>query len=81
MWYPIEKALRDTRLCMIWTGTNEIMNLLIQHEYYREVLGQAAQFRDFEADATGGDGSEKCFTDEDMWRVHEETPSVAQTDG
>ncbi|MHA2366632.1 MAG: acyl-CoA dehydrogenase family protein, partial [Candidatus Hodarchaeales archaeon] len=31
--YPIEKLLRDVRLMTIWTGTNEIMNLLIQHEY------------------------------------------------
>ena len=37
---------------MIWTGTNEIMNLLIQHEYYRE-LGMAAPVpvRDVERDA------------------------------
>jgi len=35
---------------MIWTGTNEIMNLLIQHEYYNE-LGMAASVRDVEADA------------------------------
>jgi alkylation response protein AidB-like acyl-CoA dehydrogenase len=76
--YPIEKALRDSRLCMIWTGTNEIMNLLIQHEYYREVLEQAAEFRNFEADAIGGDGSEKCFTDEDMWRIHEQPQGITQ---
>jgi alkylation response protein AidB-like acyl-CoA dehydrogenase len=48
--YPIERLLRDTRLSMIWTGTNEIMNLLIQHEYYKE-LGMAAPVRDVEADA------------------------------
>jgi alkylation response protein AidB-like acyl-CoA dehydrogenase len=30
--YPIERFLRDCRLTMIWTGTNEVMNLLIQHE-------------------------------------------------
>jgi acyl-CoA dehydrogenase len=48
--YPIERLLRDTRLSMIWTGTNEIMNLLIQHEYYDE-LGMAAEGRDVEADA------------------------------
>jgi len=35
--YPIERFLRDCRLSMIWTGTNEIMNLLIQHEYYEEL--------------------------------------------
>ncbi len=48
--YPIERLLRDARLSMIWTGTNEIMNLLIQHEYYQE-LGMAAPVRDVEADA------------------------------
>jgi alkylation response protein AidB-like acyl-CoA dehydrogenase len=26
--YPIERLLRDTRLIMIWTGTNEVMNLI-----------------------------------------------------
>lgn len=70
--YPIERALRDARLSLIWTGTNEIMNLLIQHEYYREVAAEAAGYRDFEADAVAGDASEKCFTDEDMWRIHEQ---------
>ena len=35
--YPIERMLRDCRLAMIWTGTNQVMNLLIQHEYYREL--------------------------------------------
>ena len=48
--YPIERMLRDARLLTIWTGTNEIMNLLIQHEYYRE-LGSPAPVRDVEADA------------------------------
>jgi hypothetical protein len=71
--YPIEKALRDQRLCMIWTGTSEIMNLLIQHEYYREVMEELDRYRDFEGDAIGGDATEKCFTDDDMWTVHEET--------
>jgi alkylation response protein AidB-like acyl-CoA dehydrogenase len=70
--YPIEKALRDQRLCMIWTGTSEIMSLLIQHEYYKEVMEELDKYRDFQADAMGGDESEKCFTDEDMWSVHEQ---------
>lgn len=48
--YPIERMLRDGRLLTIWTGTNEIMNLLIQHEYYRE-LGSPAPVRNVEADA------------------------------
>jgi alkylation response protein AidB-like acyl-CoA dehydrogenase len=49
--YPIERLLRDARLIMIWTGTNEIMNLIIQHEYYREILPGQPQVRDAEADA------------------------------
>jgi len=71
--YPIEKMVRDIRLSQIWTGTNEIMNLLIQHEYYKEVLAGADQVRNVELDARGRDGeNEKCFTDEDMWRIHAE---------
>ncbi len=49
--YPIERLLRDARLMMIWTGTNEIMDLVIQHEYYRELLGAAGTARDVEQDA------------------------------
>lgn len=49
--YPIEKFLRDARLMMIWTGTNEIMNLIIQHEYFKEVLALTDQGRDIEGDA------------------------------
>jgi alkylation response protein AidB-like acyl-CoA dehydrogenase len=71
--YPIEKMVRDIRLCQIWTGTNEIMNLLIQHEYYQEVLKGAGEVRNVELDATHyQDEAEKCFTDEDMWKVHKE---------
>ena len=70
--YPIEKIVRDIRLCQIWTGTNEIMNLLIQHEYYQEVLKGAAEVRNVELDATNyKDDTEKCYTDEDMWKVHD----------
>jgi len=69
--YPIERALRDTRLSLIWTGTSQIMNLLIQHEYYNEVLNDAYDRRRLEQDAMNPDESERCFTDEDMWRVHE----------
>ena len=74
--YPIEKIVRDIRLCQIWTGTNEIMNLLIQHEYYQEVLQGAAEVRNVEMDATNyKDDDEKCYTDEDMWKVHDGSES------
>jgi hypothetical protein len=48
--YPIERFLRDARLSMIWTGTNEIMDSVIQHEYYRELLSKR-KTRDVEEDA------------------------------
>jgi len=70
--YPVEKAVRDIRLSQIWTGTNEIMNLLIQHEYYQEVLETTQNMRNYELDAASHDAEgEKCYTDEDMWQVHE----------
>jgi acyl-CoA dehydrogenase len=49
--YPIERLLRDARLMSIWTGTNEIMSLVIQHEYYKELLTTTASTRDVEEDA------------------------------
>jgi alkylation response protein AidB-like acyl-CoA dehydrogenase len=70
--YPIEKMVRDIRLSQIWTGTNEVMNLLIQHEYYKEVLAGEQGLRNVELDARSQNvETEKCFTDEDMWRIHE----------
>jgi alkylation response protein AidB-like acyl-CoA dehydrogenase len=57
--YPIERLLRDTRLIMIWTGTNEVMDLIIQHEYYREVLAERADLRDLESDAPEADRVEE----------------------
>ena len=50
--YPVERLLRDARLIMIWTGTNEIMDLVIQHEYYKELLGRGPAGRDVEMDAS-----------------------------
>lgn len=49
--YPIEKMLRDVRLITIWTGTNEIMNLIIQSEYYKEFFAEEDRGRDIESDA------------------------------
>jgi acyl-CoA dehydrogenase len=62
--FPIEKLLRDARLIMIWTGTNEIMNLVIQHEYYKQLLTQDGEFveknlRNVEADAVDSDKVEE----------------------
>ncbi len=57
--YPIERLLRDMRLGLIWTGSNEIMNLIIQHEYYKEVLAKKEETRDVEADAQDADKAEE----------------------
>ncbi|MDQ7794777.1 MAG: acyl-CoA dehydrogenase family protein [bacterium] len=59
--YPVERLLRDARLIMIWTGTNEIMNLIIQHEYYRELAAAAGQARDVEQDAVERAEEEKVY--------------------
>jgi len=56
--YPIERFLRDARLLMIWTGSNQIMDLVIQHEYYRE-MGVRQPARDVEADAPDADKEEE----------------------
>jgi alkylation response protein AidB-like acyl-CoA dehydrogenase len=57
--YPVERFLRDARLQMIWTGTNEVMNLLIQHEFYRELLAKKQDTRNVELDATDEEGEEE----------------------
>jgi alkylation response protein AidB-like acyl-CoA dehydrogenase len=60
--FPVERMLRDVRLLSIWTGTNEIMNLIIQHEFYREFLEAPKISRDIESDAAGSD-----FVDEKVF--------------
>ncbi len=66
--YPLERLLRDVRLITIWTGTNEIMNLVIQHEFYREFLNEKPHGRNVESDALGAD-----FLAEKVYNVEEET--------
>jgi alkylation response protein AidB-like acyl-CoA dehydrogenase len=67
--YPLERYLRDCRLGLIWTGTSQIMDALIQHETFTEFLGDLSDRRNVEMDAMGMDAQqEKVFTDEDMWR-------------
>jgi hypothetical protein len=57
--YPIEKMLRDVRLIMIWTGTNEIMDLIIQHEYYKELGAESYRPRNIEFDAAEADQADE----------------------
>lgn len=56
--YPIERHYRDLRLASIWTGTNEVMSMIIAHEWYQEYAdrlaatrAERARPRDLEADA------------------------------
>ena len=59
--YPIERIIRDIRLSMIWVGTNEVMQLIIQHEWYKEyskVISKENN-RDIEQDAPGADQDEE----------------------
>jgi len=51
--FPLERIVRDIRLSMIWVGSNEIMQLIIQNEWYKEygkVLSQE-DVRNVEEDA------------------------------
>ncbi len=50
--YPIERISRDLRLASIWTGTNEVMSMIIAHEWNHEFLNDhSTRARDCEADA------------------------------
>jgi acyl-CoA dehydrogenase len=50
MVFPVERAVRETRLLQIWTGTNDIQSLIIQHEFYKELLARTADERNIEDD-------------------------------
>ncbi len=54
--FPVERIVRDLGLASIWTGTNEVMSMIIAHEWYREHGARpAAHVRDSEADAPDAD--------------------------
>jgi alkylation response protein AidB-like acyl-CoA dehydrogenase len=49
---PIERLYRDVRLASIWTGTSEVMAMIIAHEWYEEFRKRKElPVRDYEADA------------------------------
>lgn len=58
--FPIERIVRDLRLASIWTGSNEVMSMIIAHEWYREYFSnkQAAP-RDYENDAAEADAPDE----------------------
>ncbi len=53
--YPIERHARDLSLASIWTGTNEVMSMIVAHEWYGEEAARREKEktfrRDFELDA------------------------------
>ncbi|MGD2073229.1 MAG: acyl-CoA dehydrogenase family protein [Candidatus Thorarchaeota archaeon] len=52
--YPIERLFRDVRLATIWTGSNEVMKLIIQNEIFKEILSKDRSLkRDVELDTPG----------------------------
>ena len=57
--YPVERIARDLRLSSIWTGTNEVMAMIIASEWYKEQakLPESMRRRDMENDA------EEAFAD------------------
>jgi len=66
--FPVERMHRDIRLASIWTGTSEVMAMIVAHEWYREFMKKKLP-RDYEADAQEAHAAdEKIYTDEDMWK-------------
>lgn len=62
--YPVERIFRDLRLASIWTGTNEVMSVIIANEWYKEYRRnkKTGRIRDMELDAAEADAKdEKIF--------------------
>jgi alkylation response protein AidB-like acyl-CoA dehydrogenase len=59
--YPLERIVRDIRLSMIWVGSNEIMQLIIQNEWYKEYFKTLSKedVRDVEQDALNAHETEE----------------------
>lgn len=60
--FPIERIVRDLRLASIWTGSNEVMAMIVAHEWYREYFNTMkgpGQIRDYENDAAEADAPDE----------------------
>ena len=49
--FPVERIVRDLGLASIWTGSNEVMSLIIGNEWYKEFARAGEGTRDVEQDA------------------------------
>ena len=60
---PLERIYRDIRLASIWTGTNEVMAMIVAHEWYREHgKHKAAKLaRDYARDAAEADAADEII--------------------
>ncbi len=59
---PLERIYRDLRLASIWTGTSEVMSMIIGHEWYREhLLNRESPVRNFNADAAEADAADEII--------------------
>ena len=62
--FPVERIVRDLRLASIWTGTNEVMAMIIANEWYRAHAGKKPDGgpRNWEMDAAEADAvDEKIY--------------------
>lgn len=62
--YPVERIVRDLRLASIWTGTNEVMSMIIAGEWYKShwLQKKAGKVRDMEMAAAEAEAAdEKVF--------------------
>jgi alkylation response protein AidB-like acyl-CoA dehydrogenase len=59
--FPIERIVRDIRLSMIWVGSNEIMQHIVQTEWYKENGKniEAGKTRDVELDSVSAHETEE----------------------
>lgn len=62
--YPVERIVRDLGLASIWTGTNEVMSMIIANEWYKQYWREKSlgKIRDMEGDAAEAEAiDEKIF--------------------
>ena len=62
--YPVERIVRDLGLASIWTGTNEVMSMIIANEWYKQYWRDKSlgKIRDMETDAAEAEAiDEKIF--------------------
>ena len=57
---PLERINRDIRLASIWTGTNEVMSMIVAHEWYREAKA-ARLARRYAADAAEAEAPDELI--------------------